>query len=613
MRITDPASLGLILPACIFLPLAVTAAPTEEANRTIMDPIVVTATLGPRTQGESLSSVTVIDEDDIERQQPAGMQDLLQGQPGINIISNGSFGKATSVYTRGTGSESTVLLIDGIRLRSATTGSAPWQHVPVSMIDRMEIVRGPRSSLYGADAVGGVVQAFLPEPGQATEGWVELGGGSFDTRQGGAGLSASRGDTGVTLSGFHRETDGTAIIEDGEDRGLRNTDGFGRVVHQLDNGGKASVLFMQSGGNTEFEGGNTDFMVRTIGGSLVAPVSDDWRTGIRLSESRDEQDNFRDFGDSYFYTTTRTARWDNTLALGRHELVVGGELQNDEVDASDDFDETSRTNAALFTQASFNFGPADLQLSLRGDDNEAFGKETTGGVAAGYQFDVYHRVRLGYNTAFRAPTFNDLYYPEENYGSFSFVGNPDLKPEESESFELGASGRYATWFWDVALYQLDVDNLIAWTLEGGLYSPRNVSNARIRGLELSSGFELDQWRAKAALTLQDPRDRDSDNRLARRTAQSLRLDLDRTIGNWNLGGTLVAEGYRYDDPDNEDRLPGFATLDLRAGWRFAEDWSTRLTVANVFDKEYSTARYDDDHKYIAAGRTAMLTVRYDIR
>ncbi|MFC4260788.1 TonB-dependent receptor domain-containing protein [Marinobacter lacisalsi] len=612
MRITDPASLGLVLPACIFLPLSVAAAPAEEAGPTAMDPIVVTATLGPRTQGESLSSVTVIDEEEIERQQPAEMQDLLQGQPGINVISNGSFGKTTSVFTRGTSSESTVLLIDGIRLRSATNGSAPWQHVPVSMINRMEIVRGPRSSLYGADAVGGVVQAFLPEPGQATEGWVELGGGSFDTRQGGAGFSASRGDTGMTLSGFHRETDGTAIIEDGEDRGHRNTDGFGRVVHQLDNGGKASVLFMQSTGNSEFEGGNTDFMVRTIGGSLEAPVSDNWRTGIRLSESRDEQDRFGST-ESWFNTTSRTARWDNTLALGRHELVIGGELQNDEVDTSESYDENSRTNAALFTQASFNFGPADLQLSLRGDDNEAFGKETTGGVAAGYQFDAHHRVRAGYNTAFRAPTFNDLYYPEEDYGSVIFVGNPDLKPEESESLELGASGRYAHWFWDVALYQLEVDNLIAWTPGDPYYSPRNVNNARIRGLELSSGFELDQWQAKAALTLQDPRDRDSDNRLTRRTAQSLRLDLDRTIGNWNLGGTLLAEGYRYDDPENEDRLPGFATLDLRAGWQFAEDWSTRLTVANVLDKEYSTARYDDDHKYIAAGRTALLTVRYDIR
>ena len=579
----------------------------------MMDPIVVTATIGPRTQGESLSSVTVIDEQAIEKQQPVEMQDLLQGQPGINIISNGSFGKATSVYTRGTGSESTVLLIDGIRLRSATNGSAPWQHVPVSMVNRLEIVRGPRSSLYGADAVGGVIQAFLPEPGRRTEGWVELGGGSFDTRQGGAGFSASAGDTGVILSGFHRDTDGTAIIEGGEDRGLHHTDGFGRVVHRLNNGGKASLLLLQSSGNTEFEGGNTDFMVRTVGASLEAPLSDNWLTSIRLSESRDEQDNTREFGDSHFYTTTRTARWENTVPFGRHELVVGGELQHDEVDASDDFDETSRTNAALFTQASFNFGPADLQLSLRGDDNEAFGKQETGGLAAGYQFDAYHRVRLGYNTAFRAPTFNDLYYPEENYGSFTFVGNPDLEAEESDSFEVGASGRYAHWFWDVAVYQLDVDNLIAWTLEDGLYSPRNVNNARIRGIELGSGFEYDQWRARAALTLQDPRDRETDNRLARRTAQSLRLDLDRTIGQWSLGGTLLAQGYRYDDPENEDRLPGFATLDLRAGWQFAEDWSTRLTVANVFDREYSTARYDSDRKYIAAGRTALLTVRYDIR
>ena len=182
--------------------------------------------------------------------------------------------------------------------------------------------------------------------------------------------------------------------------------------------------------------------------------------------------------------------------------------------------------------------------------------------------------------------------------------------------ELGASGHYQTWFWDAALFQLDVDNLIAWSpTPSGLWTPMNVNEARIRGAEFSAGFERDGWRGDAALTLLDPEDRETGNRLQRRSGKTLRLDLSKRVGTWDFGGTVVAEGYRYDDRANDDRLPGFATLDLRAGWRFAPDWSTRLTLANVLDKEYSTARYDrqNDLDYIAAGRTAMLTVRYDIR
>ncbi|GGC68329.1 TonB-dependent receptor domain-containing protein [Marinobacter halophilus] len=596
------------LPALILLPLAFPAgAADKQAEDRRLEPLVVTATLGPRTAGESLSSVTVIDEETIRQQSPSEFSQLLRGQAGINVVGNGSFGKATSVFTRGTANDSTLLLVDGVRLRSATSGGPSWQYFPVELIDRVEIVRGARSSLYGADAVGGVVQAFTLDPEETPAGWVEVGAGNFNTQKSSAGVAASSGNTRFSLSGLHKETDGTAIITDGKDRGFRNTAGIGRVVHELESGGEASLVVVQSEGSTEYEGGDIDFMIRTIGFGLETPVSEYWRHSLQFSESRDETDNVTPTFSSTFNTRSRAARWDNTFTWNVHELVVGTELMTDEVSGTTDYVESSRTNSALYSQLRLNFGPTDVQLSLRGDDNEAYGKNETGGIALGHALDRSHRVRVSYGTAFRAPTFNDLYYPG---------ANPDLEAEESGTVELGASGHYQSWFWDGALFQLDVDNLIAWSpTPSGLWTPMNVNEARIRGAELSAGFEWDGWRGDAALTLLDTEDRETENRLQRRSGKTLRLDLSKHVGTWDFGGTVVAEDYRYDDRNNNDRLPGFATLDLRAGWRFASDWSTRLTLANVLDKEYSTARYSsqNDLDYIAAGRTVMLTVRYDIR
>jgi len=606
MKVSLSVSSILVIPFA-FSPLSIAVA--QEAQVSRLDPIVVTATLGPRTVGESLASVTVVDEEEIRSKAPADFSDLLRGQPGISVTGNGSFGKTTSVYTRGVQNAGTVLLVDGVKLHSATGGGAPWQYFPTELIERVEIVRGPRSSLYGADAMGGVVQAFTLDPEQGTQGWVEAGAGNFDTQKASAGASGSVGNTSFSLSGLHKESDGTAIVENGEDKGFRNTAGLGRVVHALENGGEASIMLMQSEGNTEYEGGNIDYMIRTIGLGLMTPLSESWQMGVQFAESRDESDSFSAYGESTYNTRLREARWDNTFSFDVHELVVGTELQQDEVSSSQAYNETSRTNTALFSQLRLNFGPVDAQLSLRGDDNEAYGTNETGGLALGYSIDRSHRLRASYGTAFRAPTFNDLYWPL----SFNYQGNPDLKPEKSESYELGASGNYQRWFWNLAVYQMDVDNLIGSGQIGGVSTRVNVDEARIRGAEFGGGYEHNGWRAGVALTYMDPEDRDTEKQLARRTRQSARIDLDKDVNNFTFGGSVVAEGHRYDDAANTDRLAGFGTFDLRAGWNFAPNWSSRLTLANVLDKEYSTARYFDGREYIAAGRTAMLSVRYDIQ
>lgn len=587
----------------VFLPVSKALA-NEQSASPELDPIVVTATLGPKTRGESDSSVTVIDNEAIERLQPRTFEKLLVGQPGLDIVSNGSFGKNTSVFTRGTGSESTVFLVDGVRLRSATSGSAAWQYFPPQMLERVEIVRGSRSNLYGADAVGGVIQGFTHSAETGRKGWVQAGGGNFNTQEYQAGAAGTEGRMKYSLSANHFETDGTAIVEGGEDKGFRNTSALGAVAHQFDSGGEAGVVIMRAQGNSEFEGGDTDFAIQTLGFRLDTPISNYWRSRILLAESRDESDSRDSFGDSTFDTRTRSARWENQISAGHHEYIVGGELLVDEVESTTDFDENSRTNAAIFGQALLNFGPTNFQLSLRADDNEAFGREETGAVAMGVDLDRNHRTRVSYSTSFRAPTFNDLYFPG--------FGNADLKPETAGSVELGIGGNYVHWFWDAAIYQTDADDLIVFTFQDGRFAPFNVDEARIRGIELNAGLELDEWTLQAGASITDPRNRETDNRIRRRSAQQFRVDVDRAFGQVSVGTTVKGQGYRYDDADNEDRIAGFATWDVRAKWQIDSNWTTNLTVDNVLDREYSTALRTDGSEYIAAGRTAMLTIRYDL-
>ncbi|WP_295718001.1 TonB-dependent receptor [uncultured Halovibrio sp.] len=592
-----------ILPLAAAISLSASVSTAQEAdgiNRVAafnMDPLVVTSTLGVETASESLSSVTVIDSRDLQQRNPRELGDVLQAQPGINVTSSGSFGKNTSVFTRGTSSESTILLLDGIRIRSATAGSAPWQYIPPQLLQRIEVVRGPKGTLYGSDAVGGVIQGFTTPRGDQDQQWIEMGGGSFSTQQFNGGVSGQNGDTRYSLQGHYLETDGTNLRPGGEDKGFRNAAGTFSVSHGFDNGASIGVVGLQSSGNTEFFRGETDFDMRTLGVKASTPVVRNWTTSIQLSEARDEQDSERVSGPSFFDTTSRTARWENTFSFGNHELIAGTEYRVDDVDSSEPYEEDRRSNRAAFAQLLSEFGATSLQLSGRWDDNEAFGEETTGAVALGYDLSSVYSARASYGTAFRAPTFNDLYYPG--------FGNPNLEPETSGTVEVGFRSDRESVFWDVALFRTDVDNLIS-------AQPDNIKRARIDGIELSGGLSMANFEVTSAVTFQDPEDRSTGDRLARRSKRSVRVDADYTPANYHFGASFIAEGDRYNDRGNSKVLAGFGRLDLRAGMDVTRLLSVSVNVENVFDRRYSTTSrsFQPRFDYLAAGRAVYATISY---
>ena len=586
------------------------ASPVLAGKGTLeLEPVTTTATLAERDARELLTSISKIDREAFERQQPRDVTDLMRGRPGIDVVANGPFGKTTSVFTRGIGTEGSLLLVDGVRMGSATTGGASWQFLPPQLIEEMEIVRGPRGSLYGADAVGGVVQAFTREGEGPAEPWVQAGVGSFGSQESVGGVSGSTDNTRYNIAGSSFDTDGIRLTDEEEDRsGYRNNSGVASIAHSVTPDTTLGATALHSQGRTEFIDGLTDFVHQSAGTYVESQVRPEWETRFELSRGRDDGRNQDAQGDSRFETVRLMADWRNTLELGDHEWIIGADWRESEVSGSTDYAENRRDNSALYNQVMLDFTPVDLEASLRYDDNEAYGSETTGALAAAWDIDGTHRLRASHGTAFRAPTFNDLYFPG--------FGNPDLQPETSATTELGITGRPGDWYWDVVAYETEADDLIQTVMdEDGMFLPQNVAEARIQGIEFSTGAQIGDWSLYGSASYTDPEDRDTGNRLRRRHKESARIDVDRDIGDWSLGGSAIYQGNRYDDAENEQRLSGFNLFNLRAGWNFAEDWQARLTVDNVFDEEYTTALQDPQQGigYNQPGRSFFVSLRYGAR
>lgn len=588
------------------------------AFSTESDSIIVTATRTAQTADETLASVTVITREDIEQRQAHSVQDVLRGVPGISIANSGGPGKTTSVFMRGAESDHLLVLVDGVKVGSATAGSTAFQNIPIEQIDRIEIVRGPHSSLYGSEAIGGVIQIFTRKGGGTLKPFFSVGGGSYNTYTASAGVSGGGQHGWFNLSASNFDTVGfdacrseavanfAGCFTDEPDKdGYRNSSGTLRAGYRFENGIEVDAHALRATGNSEFDGGfqnEAESVQQILGGTMHISPSDIWHITLALGRGQDESDNFKDgVFVSRFDTERDTFSWQNDLSITEeHLLSLGFDYRDDQIDSTTSFAVTSRDYKGLFVQYQGNVGRHDLQLSLRRDDIERLGKHSTGGLAWGYPLSKTLRLTANYGTAFKAPTFNELYFPG--------FGNAALLPEESRSLELGLSGKIDQGRWSLNAFETRVDNLIAADASAG-FTAANIEEARIRGLEAVLTQQLKGWDFNTNLTLLDPVNRSSGtnhgNLLVRRAEQSLRLDVDRSTGKLRYGATVFAEGRRFDNLANTRKLGGYAIVDLRTEYAFAKNWRLQARIENLFDKDYETASF-----FNQPGLSAFITVRY---
>ncbi|MBS3963638.1 MAG: TonB-dependent receptor [Methylomonas sp.] len=599
--------------ALIALPIVPTF---SHASSDKLPETVVTATRSDAARNELATATTVFTRDDIVKRQVRTLPELLKMAPGVDVVEQGGYGKATSIFMRGTNSDHILVLIDGIRAGSVTTGTTAFQFIPIDQIERVEIVRGPNSALYGTEAIGGVIQIFTRKAAQTDQPTLtfETGGGSYDTFTNAGSVSGRWGNSWYALGASHLNSQGINARQpttgffgvDHPDRdGFHNTGISARAGHRFDNDAEIEAFFTRSFGKTEFDGNpnKTDFVNQTVGTSLAFDVLDHWRSSLRFGQTEDLGDNFRPDGGffSQFDTTRWTASWLNDIALGNdHRVTWGSDYRVDEVQSTTRYVETSRYDVGVFGQWHGRLLEQHfINAALRWDENQAFGDSVTGNI--GWRFNWHHGLSAfaSFGNAFKAPTFNQLYFPG--------FGNPDLQAETSNSVEAGVGGSHDWANWQVRAYQTRIDDLIVFTSQGGVFSAFNIGKAQINGIEGEISSEFLGWRHALNMNLIDPQDRISNRRLPRRAAQTLSYDVSRSFGDFDIGGHVLAQGSRYehDFSGNTTEVDGFATVDLRTAWHIDKHWTLSGKLNNLLDKTYQTA-----NTYNNFGRNFFFTIHY---
>ncbi len=621
----------LSLAIALGLPTIGSAQTGEDA--TVLEQVTVTATRTQVALQDSLVPVQVISREEIDRSQASSLTDLLAGRAGIGFSNQGGPGKNTTLNIRGTESDQVLVLLDGVRIGSASAGLAAFQDLPVAQIERIEIVRGPRSSLYGSEAIGGVIQIFTRTGGQGLTTHAQAGFGSHDLRNHSAGFSYRGARGWLSANAGYQQTDGINACR-GTAGNAQAPFGAGCYVDQPDRDGYRNTSIGVRGGinvtdtlslegnflnadsrnqydGSAFGGNEADNLQRVAGGTLRWTPSDAFTLTVQAGRAEDQSDN--DYADadagtrSYVSTfdtrrDTASAQADYSFAPGQI-VTLGGDWQDDQVTSNTPFDVDSRDNTGVFAEYQGRLGAHSLQASVRNDDNEQFGSHATGSLGYGFGFGNGFRFTASAGTGFKAPTFNDLYYP----GGF---GNPDLKPEKSKSLNLGLAQYGQGWNWTFNAYETRIEDLIGYDTAFNLV---NVDKARIRGAELTGFMTLHGLDINAQISHTEPRnDSDGsinhDNWLARRARDTARLDLDYAIGDFRLGLTGNGYGHRYDDAANTARLAGYGTLDVRLEYALSGDWTLQAKAANVFDRDYQTIQW-----YNQPGREYTVSIRWQAR
>ena len=600
-----------------FICLSVSPSVLAEES-TQLEEVVVTADRKARTVDETLTPVTVITRKDIEKYQATDVADVLRRVPGISITNNGGAGKATSVFLLGTNSSHVLVLVDGVKIGSATLGNIAFADLSVDQVERIEVVRGPRSSLYGSEAIGGVIQIFTRKGGKGFQPEISMSVGSHNTQKAHVNLAGGDKNTWYNLNAGTEKTDGinaTSNQQELDNDGYHRESASLRAGHRFTNGTEIEASVLRTQGKNTFDGGDfsgnsNDFVQESISGKVKHAFGERVNVSAQVGQSLDETYNYfnggnlNPFASRQFDTRRETASLQADVATSVSSgLTIGFDKQKDKITSDNTYTVTSRKNNGVFASYQHDFGRTDVEVSVRHDDNEQFGKHDTGAAAIGYDLSDTLRLKASYGEAFRAPTFNDLYW--------AGAGNPNLKPEKSKNAEIGLDGKWSNGTWAVSAFDNKVDNLIDWQdMGGGIWLPTNVNQARIKGLEINAKTQLAGWDVNANLTLQKPENRSGANagkNLTFRPERVINVDVDRAFGKVGIGIGVHGESERYTTAANtaNAKLAGYSTLDLRADYRLAKDWTVGAKIGNVLDKDYQTnSGYNQD------GINGLVTLKY---
>lgn len=588
------------------------------ADEAALSPIVVTATRQAMRANELLSDVTVIEHDDIEQAGPSStIAELLARQPGVEMVRNGSPGSVTDIRLRGANANQTILMIDGVRVGSATTGSPTWSRIPLSEIDRVEILRGPASSVYGNDAIGGVVQIFTRRGDGPARVFVEAGAGTQDTNSAAVGISGGNNGWHYNLNTASLRTRGISnIVNPGASGYNPDKDGYnslatsGGLSYSPAKGHEFGITFFNSTGRNKYDSGFSaasqakDYQNQSDVTSYSAftrnALTEHWTSTLRFGYSDDDSTAYTDAQMTSIFRTEQTQiSWQNDLKLPVvGNMLLALEQLDQRVSGTGNFTTAKRTIDSVLAGWNRGFGIHRLQANLRRDDNSQFGGKTTGNAGYGIQISDAWRANASYGTAYKAPTFNDLYYPL----TFGYVGNPNLKPETARNHEFSLHYEQGLHQASATYYLNKIADLISWS---GRTSPVNIGNATLEGVTLAYQGRMAGLDIGASIDWQDPRDDATGKTLARRARERGTFSIGKRLGDWNVRAEMQTVGKRYDTDANTDILGGYTLFNLYGSYTLARDWSLFARADNIFDKKYEQAL-----NYGTPGASVFVGLRY---
>ena len=613
-----------LLLGCALLPIV--SSSWAQAQATPGDAVQVIGTRAPTALDRVVSDVVVIDRDRIRASSADSIEDLLRREGGMQMSRTGGPGQSAGIQIRGSSSSSTLVLIDGVRVGSATLGQTDLATISLAQVERIEIMRGPGSSLYGADAVGGVVNIVTRRGDGVPYLRGNIAGGNHASGEGFVALSGSDERFDYALSASAETTDGVSALRPGDQFGNYNPDddGFSRYGLSLaggvswQKGQRIGLSYTASKLRSQFDSAefappnflpdpSPDFRNRLTTQLTTldyqGTLSSEWAALLRASYQTEQLESGANV--VYGYDTTRRqltaqATW---TPSAQHQVVGAIDLLTESIHSSE-YAAPERDNTGLIVGYTGRFGAQKLQADLRWDHNSVYDNQTTGKLGWGMDLSEAWSLRAVAGTAFRAPTFNDLYFP--GYGVAT------LQPERSRSFEAGVDYKADTTAVNATAYYNKVSDLIGYQPDPNQCPPGfpfgcagNTARALLQGITLQGLQQWGQFQFTLALDWLNAKDRDTDATLPRRAANQQTFAVDYNEGPWQLGGTVLRVSQR---PDLGVLLPAYTLLNLNARWRFERFWQVEARLQNATDRDYEPAR-----DYQDVGRQFWIGLRYDGR
>lgn len=584
---------------------AVVCVPATAQTRT--DPVVVTASRVTESLGATLRDASIIDATALRESGVVDITDALRMLPGVELSSNGP-GATPSIFLRGANSNQTLVLVDGQRIGSSYSGLTALQHINVDQIERIEVLRGPAASLYGADAVGGVIQIFTRRD-RGISARASIGEWKSQQLNVNAGLGSVANGLSVSLAqnasrGYNAIVNSADYSYNPDRDGYRfNTVQVGGNV-ELTKSLSLSATAFETRGNVQYDA-DTTFddrilsVVNNVGATLDYRGADGWQSTLRVGSGIDKATFVSTYPGRYA-TRNQQLSWFNTVNVDSAIRLLGAlELRHESVTGSDVLPVTSRRTQSLLLGADWTMGEARVNASARIDDSNQFGNRATANTSFGYRLSPTLRATVNVGTSFKAPTFNDLYYPG--------YANPNLKPEHGRSVD-------ASLLWSLAgsklggtAYQNRVTDLIQFVCDENYdCAPQNVANARLQGLTLTGSTRVAGFAIDANLDFSNPKNTTTNKLLPRRAKQHGSVKISGDVLSVNAGIEIAAAGKRFDDVSNSRALPGYTLFSIYASKVVMPGLRLGARIENATNREYQLA-----YGYATGGRRAWVTLAYD--